>query len=204
MKRVWTAASLLTGGVLGALAGAATFWAVTNPNAKEDQKVGAWSTSAAIGQAHQNPYTRARVALHGIWGLPPSEVVYFTASHDSAGERLRRACTYTVIGGPLPTRWWSLTLYRDGFYIDNPANRYSWSMSDTAIDANGRWTIALAPSGEGQNRLTFGGRDGLMQLLLRLYQPNTGVADHRDRVPLPEIRRVSCNTGGPAAASGIL
>ena len=95
----------------------------------------------------------------------------------------------------MPTRWWSLTLYRDGFYIENPANRYSWSSTDTAIDAAGRWVITLAPSGEGKNRLTFGPTKGKMQLSLRLYQPNPGIAAHRDRVPTPEIRKISCGAG---------
>jgi hypothetical protein len=180
------------GAVLGCAAGAAAFWALTGPFTNPDQRVGAWTTNGAVGEVRQSPYSRARVALYGIWGLPPSETLYFVAAEDSAGATLDRRCTYAVEGGPLPTRWWSVTLYKDGFYIANPADRYSWTMTDTRIAADGRWTLTVAPSGEGPNRLTFGPQDGRFQLLLRLYQPHPGVAEHRETVPVPVVRKVAC------------
>ena len=184
--------AIVVGGAVGAAAGATAFWFLTGPIVAGGRTFGPWFTSRGIGQSRQNPYTRAQVALYGTWGLPPSEVVYFSALKDSSGAKLRRDCTYEVRGGPLPARWWSLTLYRNGFYIDNPANRYSWSLTDVVFDPQGRWTITLAPSGEGRNHLTFGPDAGLFLLSLRLYQPQTGIADHRDRVPLPEIHRIGC------------
>lgn len=191
MSRRATAIGLAIGALLGAAAGAGAFWALTGPVSTQ-QSVGAWQTTLAIGETRQNPYSRARVALYGIWGLPPSETVYFVADQDTAGAKLDRTCRYEVEGGPLPTRWWSVTLYRDGFYIANPADRYSWTMSDAAIGPDGRWTLALAPSGEGKNRLTFGPKDGHFQLLLRLYQPYPGVAKDRAQVPVPVIRKLGC------------
>jgi hypothetical protein len=182
---------LCAAALAGVVVGAASFWALTGPFGRE-MRYGPWTTAAGIGQAEQSPYTRARVAIYGIWGLPPSEALYFSGAVDSAGEKLDRRCTYQVKGGPLPGRWWSLTAYRSGFYIDNPANRYSWSMTDAQIARDGRWTIQLSPDGQGPNGLALGHEDGRLLLSLRLYQPNPGIADHRDRVPLPRIERVSC------------
>lgn len=184
--------AILAGLVLGAVAGAGSFWALTGPLTKTDMRLGAWTTNTAVGEGAQNPYSRARVALYGIWGLPPSETLYFVAEQDSSGDKLDRHCTYAVEGSPLPTRWWSVTLYRDGFYIANPADRYSWTMTDSLIRPDRRWTLVVAPSGEGLNRLTFGPQDGRLQLLLRLYQPNAGMADHRERIPLPVVRKIAC------------
>lgn len=182
----------IVGGLLGAAAGGGAFWWLTGPKSGQDLAVGAWTTNVAVGEVKQSPYSRARVAFYGIWGLPPSETIYFVANKDTAGAPLDRTCTYEIAGGPLPTRWWSVTLYRDGFYIDNPADRYSWTMTDTEIGPDGRWTLVAAPSGEGQNRLSFGSTDGRFQFLLRLYQPNAGVAENRKAVPVPVIRKVGC------------
>jgi len=184
------------GALLGVVAGAASFWLTTGPLAGSTLPVGAWTTNPTVGVEQQSPYSRASVAIYGIWGLPPTETIYFVADQDSSGAKLDRNCTYELQGGPLPTRWWSVTLYRDGFYIDNPADRYSWTMTDTTIGPDGRWTLTAAPSGEGQNRLTFGPKDGRFQFLLRLYQPNAGVAQNRDKVPVPVIRKLACAQGG--------
>lgn len=193
--------------LIGAIAGAALgvgagLWithATTGPEG-EDQKFGSWTTTTSVGESEQSPYSRARVAIYGIWGLPPSEVIYFSTREDDEGRRLDPRCTYEVKGGKLPTRWWSVTLYKDGFYIDNPANRYSWSASDITYeppgDENGAWTLTVSPDGEGPNQLAFGAGEGVRTLLLRLYQPDAGVADNRGAVPLPSVTRTGCD--GPA------
>lgn len=181
------------GALLGCAVGAAAFWALTGPLGRADQRIGGWTINASVGEQQQSPYSRARVALYGIWGLPPSETLYFVAAVDEDGAALDRRCTYQMDGGALPARWWSVALYRDGFYIDNPADRYSWTMTDTRIEPDGRWSLTVAPSGEGQNRLTFGPRDGRFQLLLRLYQPTVAASALRQNsVPLPRVRKVSC------------
>jgi len=192
--RLWLSAI-----VLGAALGVGAGWAITSYTTGpggEDQKFGPWTTTTAVGESEQSPYSRARVAIYGIWGLPPAEVVYFSAREDDEGAPLDPACTYQVRGGPLPTRWWSVTLYEDGFYINNPANRYSWTTSDVAYeprgDINGAWTLTVSPDGEGPNELAFGPGGGNRVLLLRLYQPNSGVPENRGAVALPSITRQSC------------
>lgn len=184
----------IAGGVLaGGGAGAVAFWFLTSPHMAEQAEYGPWRSTFAVGEAEQNPYTRARVALYGIWGLPPREVIYFTADQDQDGEPLQSDCVYEIAGGPQPSRWWSLTAYRGGFYVPNPANRYSWSKSDVATDDQGRWAVILRNRGEGRNVLTLGGGTGRPLALLRLYQPDPDIVADRSRTPLPSIRRLSCD-----------
>lgn len=195
MSRAGVTAALVgvvVGAAAGAAAGAGAFWTLTGPLFQHDVRLGEWTTVPSVGEAGQSPYTRARVALYGIWGLPPSEVVYFTGDRDASAAPLQRDCTYAVRGGLLPARFWSLTLYRDGFFIPNASNRYSWSSADAQVGPSGAWTVTLASSGEGRNRLTFGARGGRFQLSLRLYQPKSGIAEHRERTPLPVVVRLSC------------
>lgn len=187
--RTWI--SIVAGGLVGALVGAAAFWAAIGPLTVEDARFGPWTTNMAVGIKQQSAYSRAKVAIGGIWGLPPSEVLYFVAAEDSAGAPFDSRCTYEVSGGDLPTRWWSLTLYKDGFYIANPANRYSWSASDVARQGE-RWTIRLSPHGEGRNALAFTEAEGKPSVLLRLYQAFPEVIEDRRRVPLPTIRKTAC------------
>lgn len=195
MRRRTIIGCALTGLLLGTLGGVGIFYLMTGLNSGEDAQFGPWTTLNEIGEAKQNPYTRARVAIYGIWGLPPSEVVYFTAMTDDGGAPLRSRCSYQVEGVEPPARWWSLTAYHDLFYIPNPANRYSWSRTTITPNANGGWTVRLSPSGQGENGLALGNGEGRIMLSYRLYQPRPGVAADRALVPLPRIRRAACGPG---------
>ena len=193
--RLWRIMTLAGAVIIGLVLGLGSLWALTGP-VGDGEKFGPWTTNRAIGERDQTPYSRARIAIYGIWGLPPSEVVYYSARVDDDGAAFDRRCTYTIEGGPLPTRWWSVALYRDGFYIANPANRYSWTQTEVAPDAAGRWRIQLTPIGAEPNALALGDTDGMFAVLLRLYQPDPGVAEARGQVPLPTIRKVSCGAAG--------
>jgi hypothetical protein len=177
---------------LGAVIGWGSFVVLTGSMATEDMKLGAWTTLNNIGEAQQSAYTRARVAIYGIWGLPPSEVIYFSAFNDDAGDALDPKCTYELRAPSPPARWWSVTAYRDGFYIDNNDDRYSLSQSTIKAQPNGDWQIKLSPDGSGENGLALGNQPGRIQLSYRLYQPQPGIADNRQKVVVPIIKKVVC------------
>jgi hypothetical protein len=194
MKKVFTAVSLVVGIVFGAWAGHYTFYGITGPwNKTEDVSVGPWTTLNSVGERNQSPYSRARVAIYGIWGLPPKEVIYFSAARDDDGNVLETRCTYEMRGGDSPARWWSIAVYRDGYYIDNPKDQYSLSQSTVKTAEDGSWTIRLSPSGEGENGLALGYKSGRVHLTYRLYQPNVGVAENRNKVAVPSIQRTGCS-----------
>lgn len=182
----------VAGLVLGTAGGAGSFYALVGYTSAEDEQFGPWMTLKQVGQTEQSPYSRARVALYGIWGLPPSEVIYFTAMTDESGAALKSTCAYRIEGVEPPARWWSLTAYQNLFYIPNPANRYSLSKTTIAANRDGSWIIRLSSDGKGPNGLALGNGKGLITLSLRLYQPNPGIAANRTLVPLPRIAREAC------------
>ncbi|MGD0191405.1 MAG: hypothetical protein ABSD74_11745 [Rhizomicrobium sp.] len=84
--------SLLLGIVLGGLATWASVMGAL-PGAIAD---GPWQTSLSVGGSTSDPYTRARVAVHGLFALNRSETIYYTAFRDSAGDALAGHCVYDI------------------------------------------------------------------------------------------------------------
>ena len=193
MKKWLATAVVLAGITVGAGVGKLSFVAVTGPwIADGDMDIGVWTTLNSIGEKNLSQYWRARSAIYGPFGLPPTEVVYFQAAKDDSGKDLETRCTYAMHGGKAPARWWSIAVYRDSFYIDNPEDRYSITQSTIKTRDDGQWTIRLSPSGEGENGLALGHKPGRVQLTYRLYHPDAGVAQNRNDVALPSIELISC------------
>lgn len=193
-----TLIAIAAGTILGAGAGFGAFWLAVGPLFPGEREIGGWTTVADIGGARQDPYARARVALFGIWGLPPSEAIYYTARSDAEGRPLTGDCVYSVEGRDPPGRWWSLTAYRGGFYIANPDDRYSWSSTDIGREPDGGWTMTLSAQGrEGPNPLALGPGPGRIALSFRIYQPAPTVVRDRTLGVPPVVRRLACGTVAP-------
>lgn len=153
---------------------------------------GHWRSANGVGGAEASAYVRTGVAVFGLWALPTSEVIYFVAQTDDEGRALTPRCNYIVSGGDLPTRWWSITAYRDFYLIANPQSRYSFASTTIARDDDGDWRVHLNAQGEGENGLPLGTEEGLLMLSLRLYQPHEGVFARRAMLAMPRIERQSC------------
>ena len=69
---------------------------------------GPWRTSTVIGGTDADLYTRAVVAITGLFALNRSETIYFSAEESDTHQKLRARCSYVVEGKPLDARWWSL------------------------------------------------------------------------------------------------
>src|ERR1700680_2501296 len=72
---------------------------------------GPWRTDLSLGSARGGMYRRASLARHSPLALRSAEAIYFVAETDSAGKKLRRGCTYCVVGHDLNARWWSIAAY---------------------------------------------------------------------------------------------
>lgn len=191
-RRVGLGAVLILASVAIGLGSA--WWAVTRGSSEVGwTRDGAWESGRDIGTAATDPYSRARVALYGLWALPASEVVYFLARTDSSGQSLSVRCRYVIEGSELPARWWSLTVYRDFHYIDTPARRYSRHSQGLVRTADGRFRITLDREGRGENGLPLGTLPGVIALNLRLYQPALQGPAERDTLDLPQIIRTGCD-----------
>jgi len=181
-------AALVAGTFLGLFL---TFITVVRPLMPGGIANGPWRTNLAKGNAAGDPYTRARVALHGPLALNRSETIYYTATQDSGGDRLDGKCSYEVSGREPDARWWSITAYGPNEHlIPNPANRYSVSKTTVAHDANGDFRVRVGGTADGTNWIPL--TPGRVSLNLRLYNPGPLISLDPAHTALPAITRVAC------------
>lgn len=159
-------------------------------------KNGPWVTTLEAGSGKASIYQSARAARYGLWALDKSEVVYYIAIIDSDGKTLDYNYDYMIKGGKLPARWWSLTTYKDLYFIPNEMDRYSYSSTNIDYNGDGTWTIKLSAEEHNGNWLPLGDEEpqrgdkkGRIYLTLRLYNPDPEVIEHPDKIELPQITR---------------
>ena len=156
------------------------------------QAIGPWQTGTDFGTAEAGARTRAIVALNGLLALPAREARYYTASEDSAGHSLDGRCSYKVTGGPLPGRWWSLTLYDDaGYLAPNSAGIYSVEGAELKPSERSRWTIEVSPQHQAGHWLPTGGL-AQVALTLRTYLPPNEGRTNPAQGTLPLITKEHC------------
>jgi len=188
----------LGGVVAGALIGLGSalwlsgLWPPGRSIAFGDVDVGGWRSDFAIGSKTADPYTRARVARHGLLALAKTEAVYFTRTTDDAGAPLRDACTYRLSGGTMPAGWWSVTLYDSQSML--PANTDSALSIDAERAGDGAWEAVIAPQKpEGAAHWISSRSAGTFDLTLRLYMPDAALlADPETALDPPRLARLSC------------
>ena len=153
---------------------------------------GPWRTSLLAGSTSADVYTRAAVAQSGLLALNPSEAVYFVATRDNDGKPLKGNCNYVLKGGALPARWWSITAYgSDYFLMDNKKHRYSFTDRELLKDAKDRFVLSVSALRKPEPWLPVRDR-GSFSLLLRLYNPDRGIATRPETADLPSIDQEGC------------
>lgn len=151
-------------------------------------RIGPWQTGRDFGTADASARTRAIVALSGLLALPAKEARYYTAITDDTGQSLDGRCRYRVIGGRLPGRWWSLTLYDRAGYLVGPG---PYSVESAAVRQSDHWSIAVAPHPAGETTLPTTGSTSFA-LTLRLYLPDDGGRGDPPLAILPHIVKEGC------------
>lgn len=191
----------LFGLLLGALCGlAAALWSagMIGPGVAMGGQVNVngWTSDWTIGSKAANPWTRARVARHGLLALNKDEAVYFTKAVDDAGDRLLEGCDYRVQGGAMPAQWWSITLYNSKSYLpDNTDNALSFDLTDAAGTADpSTWSFVVSPSSSASGEGWVSSRGaGTFDLTLRLYKPGADlIADPEATLQAPSIVKLGC------------
>lgn len=183
------AAVLVIGTMLGLFA---TWMTVVRDGMPGGVADGPWHTNLTVGSAQTDPYTRATVALHGLLALQRSETLYYSATHDSDGNRLDGRCSYTITGHDPDARWWSITAYGpDDFLIANPAHRYSVSKTTIARGPGGGFTVQIGQKPGAANWIPVVAEP--FSLTLRLYNPGPLVVIDPGSVALPSIRKGACS-----------
>ena len=188
------------GAVLGAALGVASalylagLWPGMKPLDFGNVEVDGWRSDFAIGSEAADPYTRARVARHGLLALAKSEAVYFTRTTDAGGNPLRQECEYALLGGDMPAQWWSITLYNAESYLPDNADD---ALSVDATSGGGEteeWDALISSDRPEPGINWISSRNaGKFDLTLRLYVPNEALFDNPAAVFAPPIvERLSC------------
>ena len=194
MRRAFTYIAAIAAGCalgLGSALWMAGLWPEGRNLAFGDVAIDGWQSDFAIGSQAADPYTRARVARHGLLALARSEAVYFTRSADDTGQPLREACTYRLSGGAMPAGWWSVTLYDSASMLpDNTDNALS---IDAGLVGSTEWEAIIAPRQPAPPTRWISSRSaGNFDLTLRLYAPDTAlIAAPGKTLKPPRIRRIS-------------
>ena len=117
---------------------------------------GRWSTDLTVGAPAATPWVRARIARVGLLALNREETLYFDRATDEDGRALDARCRYRVEGGPLPARWWSVTLYGADQMLPRNDDGAA-SVDATRLAAAGAWeaTVAAAPPSAGGAKASF-------------------------------------------------
>jgi len=177
---------------LGSALWMAGLWPDRSKMAFGDIDVHGWRSDFAIGSEAADPYTRLRVARHGLLALAQTEAVYFTRAVDDAGAPLSEGCTYRLSGGPMPAGWWSVTLYDGQSML--PANTDNALSIDGGRAGGGAWSAVIAPRRPADEGMWISSRGaGRFDLTLRLYMPEAAlIAAPQTALDPPRVERVEC------------
>lgn len=197
-------APLLIGALLGLAGGSASAYIAAGMIGPGLRLAGAvdvdgWQSDWTIGSPAANPWTRARIARHGLLALTREEAVYFTKARDDEGKPLSEACSYRVSGGTMPALWWSLTLYDATSYLPkNTDQALSYDMTKAlAAGAGDHWSFTIAPQPPLEGAWVSSKAAGNFDLTLRLYKPSPAlIAGPETILPAPSIERLSCQGQG--------
>lgn len=176
----------------------AGLWPGMKPLDFGDVEINGWRSDFAIGSDAADPYTRARVARHGLLALAKSEAVYFTRTTDDSGQPLRSDCSYTISGGPMPAGWWSITLYDENSLLPDNTDD-ALSVDATSITGTlEEWEALISPSRPEQEIDWISSRNaGQFDLTLRLYVPSEALRqDPGTAFKPPLVERLSCADDG--------
>lgn len=182
------AAAVALGLTAGLLSG---WWAITG--GMGGKAYSGWYGSSVTGSADAGPWLRARVAVSGLLALNKSQAIYFTRKTDDAGEPLREACRYRVSGGPLPGKWWSVTVYAaDNFLPLNDDDALSFDATEVRPDAQGQWSAMLSPVRPEGEAWASTRKAGTFDVTLRIYQPSTAAQADFGTITMPRLTRLDC------------
>ena len=171
----------------------ATWFALTEGTAFGAITIGAWTAWPKTGTSGVDPYARAAIARNGELPIGSGDGVAFFASVDDNGRALDGRCDVVLAGTTPQARFWTLTIYdREGQLIASSLDRQGFTSQEIARQADGSFSIVVAPRARPGNWLPTGGADRYV-LVMRLYDTPIGVATRASReAPMPAITVERC------------
>lgn len=168
-----------------------SYYALTDGRLFGVAQVGPWHAWPDIGSNSPNPYTRGHLARTAAFELGQAEGLQFTATNDSDGEPLTRACSYRIDGmTPLATFWTLVALDEDGVNIAAPDVAPAMRSSSVARADDGSIVINVGTRLLPRNWLELSG-EGPFKLVLSLYDTAVFSGFSSD-ASMPAIIRGEC------------
>jgi hypothetical protein len=169
-----------------------SYYALTDGRVIGALHVGPWTAWPTVGSPSPDPYTRAYLARTGALQLGQSEGIAFTASSDSDGRALDRACRYRIAGTTPVASFWTLQATADdGSSIARPDGQLELQSSNVARANDGSLVLYISRTLAPDNWLEITGR-GSFQLVLTLYDPSNLSGSAVSVQSLPTILKEAC------------
>ncbi|MHA1914931.1 MAG: DUF1214 domain-containing protein [Promethearchaeota archaeon] len=151
---------------------------------------GCWQTNRrGEGSKEALRIHRARIAKRAGFGMNRDEAIYWSADFDSIGKRITFNHKYRIEGVDPDTRWWCLSVNRDGYFVPNQFDRYSFSKTDVKRETDGSWVIKLSTKKQPGNWIPLGDQDGHFRITLRCYNPDPSMIEDSENTNLPQFIR---------------
>lgn len=132
----------------------------------------------------------ARVAVAALYALRSDEALYLVAREDDRGMALSAQHEYVIKGVPIPSRYWSITMYgEDYFLIPNKINRYGFNRANLHYQSDSSFVIHVSSARKEGNWLPSEG-EGRFYLVLRLYHPVRELYENIGTAKLPSVQRL--------------
>ena len=156
-----------------------------------------WKYYLKGGNYGINYGVRAAIALIGLGMNLPEDAVYPIAYIDGKGRELNGAQRYRLHFSkeqlPPADAFWSVMIYdKEGFFIDNPLNRYALGDRDPLqYNADGSLDLYIqssSPGKEQESNWLPAPVDGVFSLVTRIYAPRASVLNGSWK--MPPIQRV--------------
>ena len=154
-------------------------------------QVGPWHAWPDVGANAPNPYTRGHLARTAAFELGQAEGLQFTATTDSDGQPLTRACAYRIDGKtPLATFWTLVAQAEAGVNIAAPDVAPAIRSSAIARAADGSIIVNVGTRLLPLNWLELSG-EGPFRLVLTLYD-TAAFSGFSSDASMPSITRGDC------------
>ena len=168
-----------------------SYYALTDGRLFGVAQVGPWHAWPDVGANAPNPYTRGHLARTAAFELGQSEGLQFTATTDSDGQPLTRACAYRIDGKtPLATFWTLVAQDESGINIAAPDVAPAIRSSAIARAADGSIIVNVGTRLLPLNWLELTG-EGPFRLVLTLYD-TAAFSGFSSDASMPSITRGDC------------
>ena len=168
-----------------------SYYALTDGRLFGVAQVGPWHAWPDVGANAPNPYTRGHLARTAAFELGQSEGLQFTATTDSDGQPLTRACAYRIDGKtPLATFWTLVAQDEAGINIAAPDVAPAIRSSAIARAADGSIIVNVGTRLLPLNWLELSG-EGPFRLVLTLYD-TAAFSGFSSDASMPSITRGDC------------